>query len=213
MPRKMPFRARDPQATKHAILLAARTEFAAAGLAGARVDRIAERSGANKRMIYHYFGDKDGLFTAVIDATYTHIRSSEQALGLDALAPAEAMDRLVEFTWRYYLDNPEFITLVNSENLHQARHLAGNRKLKSLQKGYVDLVQRILTRGEALGVFRKGIDAMQLCITMAGIGFYYLNNRHTSGRLFGLNFTSRKALATRYAFNLETIRRMVLVNA
>ena len=212
MGEKMPFRARNPEATKADILAAARAEFAKAGLAGARVDKIAEQSGANKRMIYHYFGGKEQLFAAVVEDAYTGIRSEERGLGLEALAPVEAMKRLVEFTWQYYLENPEFITLVNSENLHQARHIAGNKQLRKLQKAYVDTVDGILKRGEAEGVFRGGIDAVQLCITIAAIGFYYLNNRHTGGVVFAMNFTSREALATRLKFNIDTILRLVLAH-
>lgn len=209
---KVPFRARNPDNTKQDILDAARVEFAKAGLAGARVDRIAEKSGANKRMIYHYFGGKEQLFTAVVEDAYGGIRGQERQLGLDELPPAEAIRKLVEFTWEYYLANPEFITLVNSENLHQARHIAGNRQLRKLQKAYVETVEKILKRGEETGVFRPGIDALQLCITIAAVGFYYLTNRHTGGVLFGFNFTSREALATRIKFNIETIMRMVLAH-
>jgi AcrR family transcriptional regulator len=207
---KFPFRARNPDNTKQVILDAARVEFAKAGLAGARVDKIAETSGANKRMLYHYFGGKEQLFAAVIEDAYGNIRGQEMQLGLDDLPPEQAMKKLVEFTWEYYLANPEFITLVNSENLHQAKHIAGNRQLRKLQKAYVETVDAILKRGEETGVFRPGIDALQLCITIAAIGFYYLTNRHTGGVLFGFNFTSREALATRLKFNIETIMRMVL---
>ena len=211
MGEKFPFRQRSPENTKQGILDAARGEFAKHGLAGARVDQIAEASGSNKRMIYHYFGGKEQLFAAVVEGAYTNIRSQEGMLGLADLSPEEAIRRLVEFTWRYYLENPEFITLVNSENLHQARHIAGNRQLRKLQKAYVETVEGILKRGEETGVFRKGIDAANLCITIAAIGFYYLNNRHTGGVLFGFNFTSREALATRLKFNLDTIMQLVLV--
>jgi AcrR family transcriptional regulator len=209
---KFPFRARNPDNTKQVILDAARVEFAKAGLAGARVDKIAETSGANKRMLYHYFGGKEQLFAAVIEDAYGNIRGQEMQLGLDDLPPEQAIKKLVEFTWEYYLANPEFITLVNSENLHQARHIAGNRQLRKLQKAYVETVEKILKRGEETGVFRPGIDALQLCITIAAIGFYYLTNRHTGGVLFGFNFTSREALSTRIKFNIETIMRMVLAH-
>ena len=213
MGEKFPFRQRSPENTKQGILDAARGEFAKHGLAGARVDQIAEASGSNKRMIYHYFGGKEQLFAAVIEDAYTNIRSQEGMLGLADLSPEQGIRRLVEFTWRYYLENPEFITLVNSENLHQARHIAGNRQLRKLQKAYVETVEGILKRGEEAGVFRKGIDAANLCITIAAIGFYYLNNRHTGGVLFGFNFTSREALATRLKFNLDTIMQLVLVRS
>lgn len=211
MGEKMPFRARDPEATKADILASARIEFAGAGLGGARVDKIAEQSGANKRMIYHYFDGKENLFAAVVEDAYASIRSREQQLHLDELEPLEAIERLVRFTWEYYLEVPEFITLVNSENLHRARHIAGNKLLRKLQKAYVDTVDAILKRGEQAGVFRPGIDAAQLCITIAAIGFYYLSNRHTGGAIFGFSFMTKEALAKRLAFNLETIRRLVLI--
>jgi AcrR family transcriptional regulator len=211
MGEKVPFRARNPESTRDDILRSARAEFAKAGLSGARVDKIAENSGANKRMIYHYFGSKEQLFAAVVEDAYGDIRGQEQTLGLEALEPVEALRRLVEFTWQYYLDHPEFITLVNSENLHEARHMQGNRSLRKRQKAYVDLVDGVLRRGEAVGVFREGIDTVQ-CITIAAIGFYYLNNRHTGGVLFGFNFMSRDALARRLAFNVETVMRLVLKN-
>lgn len=212
MGEKFAFRARNPDSTRQDILDAARIEFANAGLAGARVDKIAESSGANKRMIYHYFGGKEELFAAVVLDAYTSIRAGEQKLGLAKMEPALALRKLVEFTWQYYLKHPEFITLVNSENLHKARHLAGNEELRGLQQAYVDSVQDILDRGVAQGVFRAGIDAPNLCITIAAVGFYYLNNRHTGGVLFGFNFTSREALAARLEFNIQTVLRMVLAN-
>lgn len=208
----MPFRARNPETTKADILNAAREEFAMSGLGGARVDKIAEKSGANKRMIYHYFGSKEDLFTAVIEDAYASIRVSEMKLQLGNLKPEEAIKKLVEFTWSYYLKNPEFITLVTSENLHKARHVAGNQNLKKLQQAYVESVDDILQRGIASGAFRPGIDAAQLCITIAAIGFYYLNNRYTSGALFGFNFTSEAALKARLDFNLETVMRMILAS-
>jgi len=210
MGEKFPFRARNPDNTKQVILDAARVEFSKAGLAGARVDKIAETSGANKRMIYHYFGGKEQLFAAVVEDAYMNIRGQEQELGLRDLSPSEAIKKLVEFTWEYYLENPEFITLVNSENLHQAKHILGNRQLRKLQKAYVETVEEILQRGVATGEFREGIDAVQLCISIAAVCFYYLNNRHTGGVLFGFNFMSKDALATRRKFNAETIMGMVV---
>jgi AcrR family transcriptional regulator len=210
MKEKIPFRARNPETTRADILNAARAEFATSGLGGARVDKIAEKSGANKRMIYHYFGSKEELFTAVIEDAYASIRVSEMKLQLGSLAPDEAIKKLVEFTWNYYVKNPEFITLVTSENLHKAKHVAGNQNLKKLQQAYVENVAEILQRGVVSGVFRPGIDASQLCITIAAVGFYYLNNRHTSSALFGFNFTSEAALKARLDFNIETIMRMIL---
>ncbi|MES2260714.1 MAG: TetR/AcrR family transcriptional regulator [Pseudomonadota bacterium] len=212
MGNKVAFRPRNADATKESILQAARAEFAEAGLGGARVDSIAERSGTNKRMIYHYFGGKDDLFSEVIAAEYEGIRAQELDLGLEALPPAEAINKLVEFTWNYYIDNPELITLVNSENLHKARHLAGHSELHEMQLNYVELVKRILQRGADQGVFRRDVDPVQFCITLAAIGYYYLTNQYTGQHLFGFNFTEKKALQARLRFNLDTIRRLLAVD-
>ncbi|VTM87945.1 Rut operon repressor [Raoultella ornithinolytica] len=114
---------RDPVATQNRILKAAKREFAQKGLGGARIDVVAEKAKSNKRMIYHYFGSKEQLFQKVVEDSYLDIRAAEKKLNLDSLEPKEAVEALVRFTWNYYLKNPEFLTLVNSENLHRAVHL------------------------------------------------------------------------------------------
>ena len=149
-------RVRDASATKSRILSAAKREFALYGLGGARVDNIAERAKANKRMIYHYFGGKEALFTAVLEDAYLAIRAAERELNLEDMEPEAAMDKLVEFTWRYYLNNPEFLTLVNSENLHKARHIKKSKVIREAFSPFVEMVQSIIDRGVKKGVFRKG---------------------------------------------------------
>jgi AcrR family transcriptional regulator len=202
-------RTRDADATKARILAAAKSEFARLGLAGARVDEIAEKASANKRMIYHYFGSKEDLFQVVLEEAYLDIRSAEQELELDHLAPREALERLVRFTWNYYLDNPEFITLVNSANLHRGRHLEKSERLQTASRRFVTMVRGILDRGVTDGVFRDGIDPVQLNITIAAIGYYYLTNRFTGGILFERNFMAKKALDQRLDFNIDTVMRLV----
>ncbi|MCT4608850.1 MAG: TetR family transcriptional regulator [Pelagimonas sp.] len=202
-------RKRDAEATRARILLAAKKEFAKSGLGGARVDEIAERANANKRMIYHYFGGKEELFCAVLEEAYLDIRDAEQRLKLDDMPPRDALEKLVRFTWSYYLKNPEFITLVNSENLHRAKHIKGLKTLPQTMRGLVDMVADILERGEKAGEFRAGIDATQLNITIAAIGYYYLTNRFTGSYLFDRDLMDRDALDTRIDFNVETIMRLV----
>lgn len=200
---------RDAEATKARILKAAKKEFAKNGLGGARVDEIAERAQANKRMLYHYFGSKEDLFRTVLEEAYMGIRSAEQKLDLDSLPPSEALEALVRFTWQYYLKNPEFITLVNSENLHRAKHIKSLPSLPKSMRGLVTMVENILQRGQENGEFRDGIDATQLNLTIAAIGFYYITNRFTGSYLFGRNMMESEALEERIAFNVETILRLV----
>ncbi len=202
-------RTRDAGATQARILAAAKIEFAEAGLGGARVDAIAARAKANKRMIYHYFGSKEALFQHVLEAAYLDIRTAEQALDLDGLPPAAALERLARFTWGYYLKNPEFITLVNSENLHRARHVEGSEVIRAISRKFVAMTESLLARGVAEGVFRPGLDPVQLNITIAAIGYYYLTNRFTGAIVFERDLMAPQALEARLAFNIETEMRLV----
>ncbi|MFN7598225.1 MAG: TetR/AcrR family transcriptional regulator [Cereibacter sp.] len=202
-------RTRDAEATKARILDAAKREFAKNGLGGARVDVIAEKARANKRMIYHYFESKEGLFQTILENAYVDIRIAEQKMNLDHLAPKEALERLVRFTWDYYLKNPEFITLVNSENLHRAKHLKKSEVVKVYSRKFVSMVATILDRGVSAGVFRPGVDPVQLNITIAAIGYYYLTNRFTGSIVFERDLMAKEALEERLRFNIDTILRLV----
>ena len=190
-------RGRDPERTRQRILDAATEEFARHGLSGARVDRIATRAGANKRMLYYYFGDKDGLFLAALEGRYAHIRSAERELELEHLAPVRALERLVKFTWDYFLEHPEFMTLLNSENLHKGRHVARSRRVREMHSPLVETLGRVLRRGERAGLFRKGVDPVQLYISIAGEGYFYLSNRYTLSQIFGRDLMTPRALAAR----------------
>jgi len=197
---------RDSEATRKRVLSAARIEFSKLGLSGARTESIATRSNSNKRMIYEHFGSKDGLFEAVIQAAWEDIRAAELKLNLQDMEPMEAMRTLVRFTWKYYLKNPHFVTLVNSENLHRAIHLKKIKaKVGEMQAHMVAMVAGIIDRGVASGAFRPGIDPLQVVITIAAINFYYFSNRHTGSVVYNVDLMSDEALENRIAFNVLTI--------
>jgi len=190
---------RDPEGTRSRILEAATKEFARFGLGGARVDRIASRAGANKRMLYYYFDDKEGLFLAVLEHTYAGIRAAEQKLRLVDAPPVEAVARLVEFTWRYYLQHPEFLTLLNSENLHRARHLRRSKDIRATNSPLIATLGEILRRGAAQGVFQSGVDPLQLYISIAGLAYFFLSNNHTLSQVFDRNLAAPGAREERLA--------------
>jgi len=196
---------RDPERTRASILASATAEFARYGLGGARVDRIAERAGANKRMLYYYFGDKEGLFLAALEERYAHIRNAERSLKLEHFEPRDALRRLVAFTWNYFLEHPEFMTLLNSENLHQGRHVRRSRRVREMHSHLVGSLREVLRRGEAQGVFRAGVDPVQLYISIAGEGYFYLSNRYTLSRIFGRDLMAPRALAGRARHNADMI--------
>lgn len=196
---------RDPEGMRKRILAAARAEFARFGIDGARVDRIAAAAGANKRMLYYHIGKKDDLYLAVLEAEYVRIRAGERELNLEALAPADAIAALVAFTWQHYLDNPEFIALLNNENLHRARHLKQSGKVKQMHSPFVALVADILRRGVASGDFRPGIDPVQLYISIASLSYFYQSNNATLSTIFGRDLLTEDAKAARLAHMTDLV--------
>jgi len=188
---------RDPERTRAAILTAATEEFTAHGLDGARVDEIARRSGVNKRMIYYYFGDKSGLYLAVLEGSYADIRNAEIRLHLTDRDPVDGMRQLVAFTWNYFIEHPEFLSLLNTENLHRSRHLKTSKKIRELHSPLVGIISALLERGVKANVFRTGVDPVQLYISIASLGFFYMSNRFTLSTIFGRDLSEREALAER----------------
>ena len=178
-------RKHNPELTRQNILDVATEEFASAGLAGARVDAIAARTRTTKRMIYYYFGSKEELYQAVLDRVYSGIRDIEQATPLADLPPIDAMRALVALTFDYHDAHPEFVRLVSMENFHAARHLQRSATLPSKSGGIIRILQTILARGEAAGVFRANVDAIDLHMLMSSFCFHRVANRDTFSTLFG----------------------------
>lgn len=198
-------RLRDADRSQSTILAAARDEFAEHGLGGARMDRIAERAGLNKRLIYYYFDDKEKLFQAVLEQVYRDIREEEQKLRLQELEPVQAIRRLLEFTWDYYLAHPEFITLLNSANLHKARHLDTSPRVRDLNSPLIDTLAAVLERGRKEGSFRGGVDPVQLYVSIAGLAYFYMSNVHTLSSIFGRDLMAPKARSERLSHMTDVI--------
>jgi AcrR family transcriptional regulator len=190
---------RDPEGMRLRILEAAKQEFAAHGLAGARVDRIAANAGANKRMLYYHVGNKEDLYLAVLEGAYEKIRSEERGLDLEHLDPPEAIERLIDFTWNYFIRNPEFLALLNTENLAKARHLKRSTKVKSMHSPFVEMIRTVVTRGVESGDFRVAIDPVQLYISIAALCFFYLSNSATLSVIFGRDLLKKEARDERLA--------------
>lgn len=198
-------RTRDAERSRLAILEAARAAFAETGLNGTRLDQIAERAGVDKKLIYYYFESKEKLFLAALEEVYADIRRAEAELHLADLDPVTAIRRLTEFTWNYHLAHPEFITLVNSENLHRARHLAQSTRIRELHSPLVETLGKVLERGRLQGVFRGGVDPQQLYISIAALSYFYLSNRHTLSVIFGRATDAPKALEERLSHICEVV--------
>jgi AcrR family transcriptional regulator len=196
---------RDAERSREQILAAAASEFARSGLGGARVDRIAIQAGVNVRMLYYYFSSKDALFLAVLERAYAVIREAEKRLELDLAEPIDGVRRLVEFTWGFQLSHPEFITLLNSENLHQGRHLAGSASIGKLHSPLLEMIGRLLERGWRAGLFRRDVDPMRFYITIASLGYFYLSNRYTLSAIFGRDLLAPKQRAAHLAHMIDVV--------
>jgi AcrR family transcriptional regulator len=181
---------RDPEGMRIRILEAAKQEFAAHGLAGARVDRIAAKAGANKRMLYYHVGNKEDLYLTVLEAAYEKIRVEERGLDLEHLEPPEAIARLIDFTWNYFIRNPEFLALLQTENLARARHLKRSAKVKMMHSPFVEMIRTVVRRGVESGDFQVAVDPVQLYISIAALGFFYLSNSATLSVIFGRDLLS-----------------------
>ncbi len=182
---------RDPEGTRRRIIDAATEEFAKGGLAGARVDQIARRAETNERMLYYYYGSKEGLFLAVLERQYAQFRAAEERLQIGDEDPVAAVRTLARFVWDWYYQHPEFIRLVNSENLHEARHLKKSTQLHDLVNPVVDVLAEIVRRGQRQGVFREGVDVPQLYLTISALGYYVLSNRYTISAVIGRDVASQ----------------------
>jgi AcrR family transcriptional regulator len=202
-------RPRDADRTQQEILRAAMSEFAGHGFGGARIDAIAERAGVNKKLIYYYFEGKDELFLAVLEQTYADIRAAERELHLETSEPLRAIESLVEFTWRHYLAHPEFLALLNSENMLGAGHLKRSRRIRQMNSPLIEGLANVLSRGERSGELRAGIDPMQLYISIAGLAYFYLSNKHTLGAIFGLDLMKKDALDARLAHMTAVVTSFV----
>lgn len=201
---------RNAEQAKADLLASAKREFAEKGFALAGIEGIADPTGLNKKMIYHYFGSKEDLYIAVLQEAYLGIRKMEEALPLEELEPLDAIKRLVEATWDYYVANPDFIALVNQENLLGAVYLKKSGIVKRRTSALLERVRAILKSGVENGEMRDGIDPLQLNHSIAGLGFYYLNNRFTNSQIYNFDHMSNDALATRRAFMVDFVLRSIM---
>jgi AcrR family transcriptional regulator len=172
------------------ILAAAMEEFAERGLSGSRVDKIADRTRTSKRMIYYHFHSKVGLYSAVLERAYAQIRSLESEVAIEQLEPAEAMRRIVELTFDYDESNPQFISLVSIENIHKAETLTTLPAIRQQNASVIAVLQRILARGQATGVFRRDVVALDLHLMMSALCFFRVSNRFTFSAVFDCNLSA-----------------------
>jgi AcrR family transcriptional regulator len=179
--------ARDPVQTQRRILRAARNEFMRHGYSGARIERISRAARSSDRMIYYYFASKEALYLRVLEGVYSDLGDAESALALDPSRPKQALEQLIDFTWRYYLEHPEFVALLSNENLMRGKHITKSVKVKVLSRPVIEILGTILAEGARQGVFRRGLDVKKVYLTLAALGYFYLSNRFTLSSFLGMD--------------------------
>ena len=200
-----PARPRDAEKTKASILKAARDEFCEEGFKGARVDAIADRAKANKRLLYHYFGNKEALYEAVLLDSYKEIRRGERELRISQYDPVEAVDRIIRFTFRHFLANPWFPRLLSVENLQNARFVKKIRNVDEIRSPIVGELQEIVKRGHELGIFRTDVDPMQLYISIISLCYFYVSNMQTLSVVFGKDLSQFALIQDREAQAVQMV--------
>jgi AcrR family transcriptional regulator len=204
-------RVQDPAGTQKNIIEVATRQFAEHGLSGARIDEIAAKTESSKRMIYYYFGDKDGLYLRVLEAAYSKVRAIEATLHLDDFEPTDALRRLVEFTFDHHHQNEAFIRLVMIENIHHGEYLARSEAIQALNVTAIDTITRIYQRGLDAGVFRPGLDPIDLHWQISALSFFNVSNRATFSKIFNRDLGTEEAVAHLREQAVEMVERFVRV--
>ena len=208
--RKPPSRTQDPEGAKRNIVEVASEEFALNGLSGARIDEIAARTRFSKRMIYYYFGDKEGLYLNVLENAYRLVRDGESKLDIEGLEPMAALKKLVEFTFDHHHLHEDFIRMVMIENIHHGAYLERSKKIRQLNTSAIGTIEALYKRGVAEGVFRKGLDPIELHWQVSALCFFNVSNRATFSNIFGRDFGAPKALASLRRNAVDMVLRYVV---
>ena len=180
---------RNANLTRMKIIETATEEFVEKGYAGARVDEIVKKAKISKNLLYHHFGSKEKLFVQVLEHGYAQLRAHQMAFHIQGLSPEEGMRKLISTTFEYFTDHPEIISLLNTENLHKAIHIKQSERILSMYHPIIDIINELLWRGVKTGIFRKGVDAVDLYISIVALGYYYISNRYTLSSIFKTDLT------------------------
>lgn len=207
--RKPGVRALAAQATRESILRAATKVFAKHGFAGGRVEQISKAAKSYDRMIYYYFGSKEGLYIAVLEEMYRRFNEAESKLALVGVPPVDALKAVIRFMWLHYQKHPEFITLLNTENLHRGRHISKSLRAREYSSPAVSVLGEVLARGVQQKLFRADVAARDVYLMIASMGYFYLSNRFTLSAFLGEQLETADALAHWETFVIDAVLRTV----
>lgn len=208
----MYFDTRNVQSLKQKLLLCAINEFAEYGYEGARVDNIVKAAGCSKQTVYHHFGNKENLFIEVLEYTCNDIRQKERDLNFCGLNALQSIEKFIDFTWGYYVQNPWFLKIIHSENQSRGEHYKKSSRLPQINHSHLEIMERLLDEGKKQKIFKQDIDPLQVNISLAALAGYYILNQHTLGLVYHINMVSPEALEYRHKVIKETLLSWLLVD-
>ena len=194
-----------PEANRARILQAAIDEFASRGFKGASMDAIASRTHTTRALINYYFGSKEQVYLAVLEQVYAEIREAEGDLDLEHLAPAEAIRRIVEFTYDYYHAHQYFVRIVVAENQAKGRHFRKSKAMRTLNRPIIERLARVIERGQAAASFRRDVDPVEIHKSIAALGMFNVTNQYTFGSIFQREMGAKGDVGRRRAMVADLI--------
>ncbi|MCP3889102.1 MAG: TetR/AcrR family transcriptional regulator [Desulfobulbaceae bacterium] len=203
---------RNAALTRAKIIEIATTEFADNSYAGARVDNIVKKSGISKNLLYYHFSSKENLFVEVLEEAYAKLRAYHKKIIIRDLSSVEGVKELVRFTFQYFIDHPEFLSLVNTENLYFAKHLKKSKKIQEMYNPLIDNLGHLLQKGASEAIFKPGINPIELYISIVGLGYFYLSSQHTLSVIFDIDLSTDEHLETRREHMIDVILGYLSLN-
>lgn len=202
-------RASAAKSTRQSILRAATRVFARYGYDGGSIEKISTAAKSFDRMIYYYFGSKEGLFIAVLEDMYRRMNAAELKLSLNPGEPVESLTDVISFVVSYYSRNPAFIALLNTENLHRGKHISKSLRAREYSSPAIAIIRQVLESGVGRGLFRADVSARNVYLLIAATGYFYISNRHTLSAFLGEDLKAPAALAEWQDFIITTVLRTV----
>jgi len=197
--------------TRDNILSAATEVFTRYGYEGGSLEKISKSAKSVDRMVYYYFGSKEGLFIQVLENSYRRMNDAERKLKLDTSQPIDGLNRVIGFTLAYYRKNPEFITLLNLENLQRGKHIAKSERAREYSSPAIAIISELLQNGVAQKLFRKDVSARNVYLLIVATAYFYMANRFTLSSFLGENLQTAKAIQAWQSFISSTVMRSILL--
>jgi len=205
-------RTRDADRTRAALLKAGLREFAQNGFSGGRLERIVKAAGCNIRMVYHYYGGKEGLYLAILEAASDQMRQAEAGLDIDLDRPLVGMLELMRFSYEFFERHPLVEALFRTEDLMSGKRAARLSPMAKDVQSRLRLIEDLIVSGQAKGLFRDDLDPIQIHMTITALSRFRLGSTQSQAMQTGMNAKARDWRAQRLQHCLAFLEAALLDN-